>query len=572
MVKLSNSLKLARLMALQKRFKTGLLILLLAVSNAVWAQSITVESDRQTIEYGDIFTLKITADYQVITGQLDLSILDDQFEVLGSQRSNNIQMVNGDFQSSTTWLVQLSPKKEGDLIIPPFEFENVQSDPYLLTVTPNKIEHSGTALQPFFLESSVDVANPYIQQQVIYTLRFYHQGRYVDGMIRPPKFDKMMLEVLKDQTVYQKQIQGKNFTVYEWIYALYPQSSGKVVLDPPMFNGRIQYAGQLRSVKKFAKAIELDIQVEPASYSQQATNSWLPTKSLTLTDNWTQPTGNQIRIGDTLTQTVTMTVQGLKVSQLPNLTLQAQANYKVYPEKPQSSERPSVNGISSIKQFKRSIVPTQVGTLTLPEQVVYWWNTETNQLDKTTLPAKTFEVKNALVEQQNLVDCTLPSQGLTATPGGANSMQGVSSIWPWLTALFALLWLATGALFIRHKRQAEVVTINPQQTAEELAKIQTQQACSDIDSLCKLPPNALYPALKQWLKKQHQIQHFSELNNPELQALIQQLEASLYSEKPLDDRVIEQLAEALKTLENTKSTGLLKSKQADSKLATLYKR
>lgn len=561
---------------MQRLLKLTAFMLLLGFFNVALANSITVESDRQNIEFGDIITLKITADFQVITGQLDLSALKDQFEVLGSQRSNNIQMINGDFQSSTTWLVQLLPKQEGQLVIPPFEFENVLSQPYTINVSPIKVEHSGTALQPFFLESSVDVATPYVQQQVIYTLRFYHQGRYVDGMIRPPKFEKMMLESLKEQTVYQKQIQGKNFTVYEWIYALYPQSSGKIAIDPPLFNGRIQYAGQLRSVKEFAKAIELDVQVEPPSFAEQATNSWLPTQSLTLADKWTQPTGDEIRIGDTLTQTITMSVQGQKASQLPNLTLLSQSNYKVYPEKPLSTERPSVSGINTVKQFKRSIIPTQAGTLTLPEQVVYWWNTQTNQLDKTVLPAKTFEVKGALVEQQNLVDCTLPSQGLTATPGGTQGGTGtVSSIWPWLTALFAMLWLATVALFIKQKRQANAAVLSsatPQQVAEEQAKIKTQQAWSDIDSLCQLPPDSLYPALKQWLKKQHNIQHFSELNDTNLQALIQQLEASLYSESPLDSRVIDQLAEALKTFDSPNQAGLLKSQKAESKLATLYKR
>lgn len=539
-----------------------------------FANSITVESDRQTVEFGDIVTLKITADFQVITGQLDLSKLNDQFEVLGSQRSNNLQMVNGDFKSSTTWLVQLLPKQEGQLVIPPFEFENVTSQPYPLTVTPLKVQHSGTALQPYFLESSVDTADPYIQEQVIYTLRFYHQGRYVDGMIRPPKFDNLMLETLKDQAVYQKQILGKNFTVYEWVYALYPQSSGKIVIDPPMFNGRIQYAGQLRSIKEFAKAIELDVQVEPSSFSEQSSNSWLPTQSLSLTDEWTQPTGDSIRIGDTLTQTITMNVQGLKTNQLPNLTLPSQSNYKVYPEKPISQEQPSTTGINSLKQFKRSIIPTKAGSLTIPEQVVYWWNTQTNQIEQTILPAKTFGIKGDLVEQQNLVDCTLPSQSLTATPGdGADGLKGsVSSVWPWLTALFAALWLATTAVFIRQKRQPKVAAMDPQQIAEENAQRQTQQAWSDIDSLCQLPPQTLYPELKKWLKKQYQIQHFSELNNPQLQTLIQQLEASLYSESPLDNQVIKQLAEALKTLEQTNPAGLSKSKQADSKLATLYKR
>lgn len=574
----------------KKGVKNTLLTLLLIVTAPVFAKTITVETERQTVEYGDIVTLNITADFQVITGQLDLTPLEAQFELLGTQRSNNIQLVNGDFQSSTSWLVQLLPKQEGELTIPPFEFEGIQSEPYTLTVKPLQVQHNGPALKPFFLESTVDEINPYIQQQVIYTLRFYHQGRYVDGMLRPPKFDKVMLEPLKEQAVYQKQIQGKNYTVYEWLYALFPQSSGEINIEPPLFNGRIQYAGQLRQVKEFAKAINLNVKAEPASYRERVAssgqNSWLPTQSLTLNESWKQPNTDEIQVGDTLTQTVSMSVAGLKINQLPNLTLPAQIEYKVYPDKPVDSEQASATGIRSVKTFNRSIIPTQPGTLTLPEQVVYWWNTNTNQLDKTVLPSKTLNVKAAVSAQQNQADCTLPSQDLTATPTGQSTglQEGVSNVWVGLSLLFGLLAIAASVLFIRERAHVTALKnhIKAALTESEKQKEQAQQAWQDIDELCKLPPAELYPALKTWLKTRHKIQHFSELNQPHLQRLIQQLEAALYNRSTLDSSLPEQLAEALKQFELSRQTkrakpaGLLGSKPAknptESKLASLYKR
>jgi len=275
---------------------------------------------------------------------------------------------------------------------------------------------------------------------------------------------------------------------------------------------------------------------------------------------------------------VTMTVQSIKASQLPNLTLLPQTDYKVYPEKPQSKEEASASGITSIKQFKRSIIPTKAGTLRLPERTVYWWNTQSNQLDKTTLPAKTFEIQTVVVEQQNLVDCTLPSQGLTATPDGKFNQptRSVSSVWQWLSALLAVLWITTSIVLIRQKRQPKITQTSAVTQEAQDNQIKTQQAWSNIDVMCQLPADQLYPALKQWLKTEHQIQHFSELHNPSLQSLIQQLEASLYNESPLKHGAIEQLAEALKSLNEAKgknSAGLLKSKtSADSKLADLYER
>jgi len=564
---ISNSTGLIKSVALSLLFALSM-----AFSVTSWAKALTVETDRQTVEFGDIVTLKITADFQVTSNQLNLEQLKDQFDVLGTQRSNNIQMVNGNFESSTSWIIQLLPQQEGELIIPPFELENIKSQPYSITVTPIKVAHQGSALRPFFLESGVDQTNPYIQQQVIYTLRFYHQGRYVDGLIRPPKFDKMLVEELKEQSVYQKKIQGKNYTVYEWIYALYPQNSGEIHIDPPVFNGRIQYAGRLKQVKEFAKNITLNVQAEPTSYTQQATNSWLPAKAVTLEEEWTLPNSTQIRVGDTLTQIVTMNVEGQKANQLPNIKLLSQTDYKVYPEKPISSESKNDRGIISAKQFKRSIIATQAGTLTLPEQVVYWWNTQTNQLDKTVLPAKTYQIEAAMIEQQNLVDCTLPSHDLKAVPGGGlKIVEGsVSSIWQWLTALFALLWLATLGFWFKQKQQISSPVVTTTEDIETAAE-KSQQAWSNLDSMAKLPVNELYPAIKQWLKTEHQITHFSQLNQPELQSLIQQIEASLYHESELDNQTVQSLIEQLKRYHQQQS-GESQSKTKDSKLSNLYAR
>ncbi|MBD3777621.1 MAG: BatD family protein, partial [Thiotrichales bacterium] len=101
--------------------------LTLLLSQTLWANSVTVQTDRQQVEMGDIVTLTIDADFQSRLGQPDLSALQDQFELLGSQRSSNIQIVNGDFQTSTRWLVQLLPKQAGELMIPPIDIDGVKS-------------------------------------------------------------------------------------------------------------------------------------------------------------------------------------------------------------------------------------------------------------------------------------------------------------------------------------------------------------------------------------------------------------------------------------------------------------
>lgn len=464
-------------MILKMALLFGLLLGLTAWSGGALAKSLTVTAERQQIEMGDIITLVIVADFQVGNTGPDLSLLKDQFEVLGTQRSHSMRYVNGNYTNETVWSVRLSPRQVGELIIPPFQLEGVASAAYPIKVLPAP-SHSSATAGAHFLIAEVSTSQPYVQQEVIYTLRFFHLGRLVSGNIRPPALNNALSEPLGDQKRYQKQHQGQLYDVYEWRYVFYPQTSGTYQIEAPEFSGAISRDGRMKQINDVAQALTLEVQPKPDTYPQDA--PWLPAKQLTLSQQWKLP--NNFKVGDSATLNIQLQAVGLKASQLPKISYPAMSGVSWYPDAPQSEDTLLQAGIGSQLNMTLALVPTQAGNLTLPKQEIAWWNVQTQKLEYLVIPAKTLQVLPAPAQTAPVLPVPLPNDAAQTAP---MDLPQAANLWLWqtFTLLFALLWLATLGLL---KRQYKLANHKPKSASPAASATQTPSVASDSDKF--IPP------------------------------------------------------------------------------------
>ncbi len=558
-------------------------VTVLLAPTLVWAQTMTVTTDRQTVELGDVVSLAIETDFQT-SNSLDLSAIETQFDILGTQRSNNLEYINGSFSSRTRWRVQILAKQVGELIIPSLQIENAKSQPLTLTVVPIQ-KTDKDDLGPYFLESSLSKSEVRVQEEVIYTLRLYFLGS-VSGSIRPPDFGQTLSEPLKDQSVYGKSMNGKNYTVYEWVYALYPQKSGVLEIPGALFSGLIHYEGRQKGVSEIADQQTLTVLPEVTEFKQQSNNAWLPASDVLLSEQWLSSL-DEIRVGDSLTRTLTLRAVGLKPSQLPSLTTLNSTDFKVYAD-PAASEQVVVrNGIQSQTQVKQAIIPTQAGELTLPEQRITWWNTTTKQIEVASIPARTLTVLPAIPGQ-----VPLQTQGEVLSPDalqnrqdGAHSIdqqiesmvsRETKSIWQIISLLLLLAWVGTLLLWRRshlknqkhsleflptphnnrassHQTDATVLTVTDStrtgfsqaDTDQAWSKLKTNLCDTDKQGNIQLPPRPFYNKLRATLSEQHGITQFEALQDPALQKAIHQLEAHLFNQAELEADCLSNLCHLL---------------------------
>lgn len=549
-------------------------ILVLSLNfNPAWSKTLVAQVDQIEIEMGDIISLRVVADFQNYSETPDFDSLKDQFEVLGTQRSSNMQIINGQYSSTTEWLAQLTPKKGGELRIPSFKVEDTRSAPITINVVQAKAY--GTKNSVTFIEAELNKTQAFVQEEVLYTLRFFHLGRLVDGSIRPPLFDSALVKQLKNQQTYQKRINGQIYDVFEWRYAFYPQHSGELTIEPQDFTGRLQLEGQIRSIHDFSPQLTITVNPKPDSFP--ANQSWLPASKVVLQESW--QAANQLQsdlhVGDNLTRTLKLQVAGQLASQLPSLSFENQTGLQIYPDQAKTHEEATTDGYRSEKLFKMAIIPTQVGPITLPEITLNWWNTTTNSLETLTLPAKTLDVlpslNAAIPLAQAPVVSSLPSALPTDTVSDSPALRSLtnSSIAYPIIGLGVLSLIALAGWLLQWRTTQQLKRQLTQLNLSNLNETH-QSASSGIENpnpaLCAQPqtPDAFYRQLHQHLKTQPDWQ-----NNPILLEQVTQLKTHLFKtpDNPLPKHWQNELCEQLKRLSPKTSA---KNPKMAPQLQTLY--
>jgi len=151
--------------------KISLLILLsaLVVIYNLAQATVTVSIDRNPVYVNESFQLYFEVD-ESIDGDPDFSPLQQHFQILNRSHSNNISIINGKYQRSLKWTLQVMPRQEGEFILPAIKFGNDTSKLFRVTVKPAS-QSSVPGGEGLIFELTSDDSSLYVQSQVIVTLR-----------------------------------------------------------------------------------------------------------------------------------------------------------------------------------------------------------------------------------------------------------------------------------------------------------------------------------------------------------------------------------------------------------------
>ena len=384
------------------RFTALLLPLLICTANA-HAAELTASVDRSRLNSGE--TVELTLETSDVTqfGKPDLTPLEPLFEVRGTRQVNQLNTLNGDNPATTRWIITLLPKENGSVVIPPLQVGDVQSQPITVQVVESDTRDEKNNLDPVFIEASLDQSSVYVQAQAILTLRIYHSvSLYDDSSLTPLQIADARIEQLGDTRTYEKDINGVRHGVIEMRYAIYPQHSGLLTVTPQTFSATLvdtqpaqdstaqgPKPGKLLRVS--SAQIPLTVKPKPLTYPADA--PWLPARSLSLSESW-NPEPEHTQVGDSLTRSLTLKVEGLASSQLPALPATEVNGLRRYPDQPVLSNQSSDRGLIGSREEREALVPSRSGAIELPTVDVVWWNTFEDHLEHTSLPARTLQVAN----------------------------------------------------------------------------------------------------------------------------------------------------------------------------------
>lgn len=395
--------------------------------------------DRTSISLGETVTLNVEAQNG---GEPDFSVLEQDFNITNRSTSTQMQITNGAMTRSTLWAVALEPRHEGVIGIPALAVGQDHTEPLTLTVAPMA---RGSAAQgdAVFLELEVDDVHPYVQQQVIATVRLFYAVSLLDGQLDEPAGDGLQVRRIGDDVNYTRQLDGRRYNVVERRYAVSADRSGSLQLGPVGFRGRVAAPGRYGSffnqgtpLSTGSQAIEIDVRPAPDG----APAPWIPAQALTLTDDAARLPA-QAKVGDALTLTLQVEATGLSAEQIPPLQLPAIEGAEVYPDQ-ETQETRVVDGRQvGVRSRKFAIVPQRAGALQLPERSLTWWNLADNRSQRSTLPARSIEIEAAAIGQTAPSSSPVPNTAVVEEEVVATTRTVV--FWQVLAGLLALVWLAT---------------------------------------------------------------------------------------------------------------------------------
>ena len=536
----------------------SLLLLTVFISTVLQAANITVTTSRNPVALDDSFHLIYEADSSV-DDDPDFAPISKYFDILNSSQSTNMRSINGNWSMKKTWDLAVIAKDIGKFTIPPIAFGKDTSPAIQVTISnstsPNSVSPKGQATVPakIFLESSIDKKTGWVQSQFIYTIRLLRTVSIASASLTDPvsnDLDAIIEKISEDN--YQTTRNGIRYEVFERRYAIFPQKSGLLKINPVTFEGRVnptqartifdqfRMSGQLKRLR--SKTVETTVKAAPATVNLQ---DWLPAGELQLIEEWSDDIQN-IKTGDPVTRTITIAAQGLTAVQLPDLSFEEIDGLKQYPDKPVVENRTQTTGITGLKQIKVALIPTAAGTYTLPEIKLQWWNTRTNRKETAIIPQK---VLTAIGSASTNNITTTPEQPKITTPQDEQLLAGDKtqssfslssdddSYWRWLALAFASAWLLTLLLLLKKSKTNRVTASARTGTTS----ISVKSAIAAVEKHArKNDPENTRDALIEWAKTVYandtitNLSQITEYCTTQLAEEIRHLNESLYSpEKPL---------------------------------------
>jgi len=411
--------------------------------------------DRGSMQLGETVTLNVEVSDDSTAAQPDFSVLKNDFNMLGTQSSTSMSIVNGQASSKLLWAVGLEPKRLGTFTIPALSVAGAQTQPLSLVVQQGSAT-SGKAGDDVFLELSVEPKTPYVQQQVRLTLKLFYALNLTDGVVEDPHGEGLISHKLGQDAAYTADVEGRRYHVLERHYAISAEKSGALTLAPITFRGHAvnpadinSFFNRGRAIMAQAPSVALDVRARPAP---SGTDTWLPAQSLTLAADGIEAAASG-KVGEPLTLTLKLRAQGLGFEQLPEIKLPKIDGADVYPDKETTQNKDDGTWVYGERERKFAIVPNRPGTLRLPALSVGWWDTEHDKgatsdlaaLSLTVAPANASAgvVSNA-ADDTNMATVPKPAVApAVATAAASRVDDGRWKFWRLLAIAAFVLWIST---------------------------------------------------------------------------------------------------------------------------------
>lgn len=313
------------------------------------------------------------------------------FEVYSQGRSSSYNWTNGVVSSSVISRYLLIPQKVGTYPIDQISVvvgnKRYKGNPVEITViakgktspqtTSQKgVDQSGKT-RDYFLEAEVDNSSPYVNQQVLLTLRYYIAvQQYGTPQLIAPSTVGFWTEELGNKTPYYQRINGRRYKVIEIGYALFPTQTGNLTIGRATIQAQVASRNRNRSNDPFGvfgdffgRGKDVTMHSSPLSIEVKP----LPRKgrpdSFTGTIGdfriWAVSDKKQVEVNQPVTVTISISGSG-NVKSVAEPVIPESDDFRVYRSSSSEDINHANNRVSGTKVFEEVFIPRRPGNLEIP--------------------------------------------------------------------------------------------------------------------------------------------------------------------------------------------------------------
>ncbi|WP_178306513.1 BatD family protein [Vibrio algicola] len=493
----------------------------------------------------EVFNFKVAYMGTASRDDFDASVLGQNFTMGNVQYGTSRYSINGDTTIRTEWNVSLATSKVGEVVIPSFTINGAKTQPITLHISKDPTAPKQDDLIEF--QDSISKHTLYPKEMATLRSRLVVKADprgLQNTKLIPPSGDGLTITPIGEPKQYQSVVNGKQATIVDQNYQVTATTSGKHTLNPPRLTAslidvsRATGARRIVPVNVHSGPIALNVLEKPASFS----GVWLPTQSLELRQGWQNGNGDMIdvssgkvdaKVGQPITRILALVVKDVSAESLPDIKIDYPKSIRVYAEKPKFGQDKQGNTVMTLKQV---LMPKKSGTITLPAVNVPWWNSQTSQAETAKAEGLTLtstvdenapaQTATPAATPATTQASTTPSPAATTDNNTAATPAVISAgYWPYLTALFAALWIITLILLLKKNKQAPISSTQAKQpslqaTDNDLAHILQHQDGAKIHS-----------EISQWLAKHPSL---SDELTQQIKAELSTLMAAFYSKNRQD--------------------------------------
>lgn len=262
----------------------------------------------------------------------------------------------------------------------------------------------------------------------------------------------------------------KSWTVQQWTLVVYPQRSGLFKIPAIPLN--------LSLTGDDLEPIKGQVQSQPLQFTaaqpgaMQGIETWVATSRFEVSETYDKSL-EDLRPGDALRRTVSISADNLPAMMLPRLRTSDITGIAIYTKPAQLADKINRGEYRAERTQQLTYVFENPGEYQLPAETFYWWNLENGSLETITLAAQDLQVSG------------VPGQSGDAEATAVGFSERLDALLPMLYRVVVVIIILLAMLWLFRKRKA-VATRNEdiargQPPAESRLLKQARKACRRND-------------------------------------------------------------------------------------------